>query len=98
MSLTKNDLYKRHDQLAQLKHDTYEGIYKKCVNTIKLTSNTGELMCIFRIPSLVFGSSYPLINIEGCALYIIQKLSQTDTDIKVSFIKPDTLFIDWRRE
>lgn len=98
MSLNNNDLYKKHDQLIQLKKETYEKLYNRCINNIKLTSNAGELICLFEIPSFLFGSSYPIINIESCANYIMNKLTTTNSNIKTSFIEPNIIFIDWRRE
>ena len=98
MALNNNDLYKKHDQLIQLKKETYEKLYNRCVNNIKLTSNAGELICLFEIPSFLFGSSYPIINIESCANYIMNKLTTTNSNIKTSFIEPNIIFIDWRRE
>ena len=98
MALNNNDLYKKHDQLIQLKKETYEKLYNRCVNNIKLTSNAGELICLFEIPSFLFGSSYPIINIESCANYIMNKLTTTNSNIKTSFIEPNIIFIDWRRK
>lgn len=98
MALNNDDLYKKHDQLIQLKKETYEKLYKRCVNNIKLTSNAGELICLFEIPSFLFGSSYPIINIESCANYIMNKLTTTNKNVKTSFIEPNVIFIDWRRE
>ena len=98
MSLNNNDLYKKHDQLVQLKKETYEKIYNRCVNTIKLTSNAGELVCLFQIPEVVFGLSYPKINIVSCANYIMNKLTKANKHVKTNFYEPNIIFIDWRRE
>ena len=96
MSLKKDDLYKKHDQLSGLKKQTYDQIYTRCVNKIKLTADAGELVCFFEIPNFLWGSEYPIINIHACADYIIQKLSQLK-EIKTAFVEPNVLFIDWRR-
>ncbi|BCS83094.1 hypothetical protein QLL95_gp1029 [Cotonvirus japonicus] len=98
MALKNDDLYRKHDQLINLKKQTYEKLYNRCVNIIKLTSSAGELLCIFEIPSFMFGTSFPIINVEYCANYIINKLTQSNENIKVTFIKPNILFIDWRKE
>lgn len=98
MDLNNNDLYKRHEKLVELKKETYEKIYKRCINQIKLTSNTGELICLFTIPHFLFGSSFPIINVTSCANYISNKLCSTNKNIKTTFIEPNILFIDWRRE
>ena len=98
MDLKNNDLYKKHDQLIQLKKETYEKLYIRCKNVIKLTSNAGELICLFEIPEFVFGSSYPIINIVSCANYIMNKLTKANINIKAIFIEPNIIFIDWRRE
>jgi len=97
MSLKKDDLYKKHDQISNLKKQTYEQIYKRCVNQIKLTADTGELLCFFEIPHFLWGSEYPIINIQACATFIIEKLNHL-RDITVNFIEPNILFIDWRRD
>jgi hypothetical protein len=98
MSLKSSDLYDKHDKLIQLKRNTYDQLYKRCVNIIKLTSKTGELMCIFEIPNFLFGSEYPIINIPLCADYIINKLTISNSNIRASFIKPNLILIDWRRK
>ena len=98
MDLDNRNLYKKNDQLMQLKQETYEKLFNRCKNTIKLTSDAGELICLFEIPSFLFGSSYPFINIEVCAEYIINKLAKANNNIKTTFIEPNMLFIDWRRE
>jgi hypothetical protein len=97
MELSKDDLYRRHDQIVNLKRLTYEQIYKRCSNMIKLTADAGELVCIFEIPNFLFGSEYPIINIPSCANYIINKLKNASKYIKTSFIEPNILFIDWRK-
>lgn len=98
MELNNNDLYKKHDQLIKLKRETYEKLYNRCKNKIKLTSDAGELICLFEIPNFLFGSSYPIINIECCANYIMNKLTRANRHIKTTFIEPNIIFIDWRRE
>ena len=98
MSIKSHDLYSKHDQLIKLKKNTYDKLYRRCENTIKLTSKTGELMCIFEVPNFLFGSEYPIINIPYCANYIMNKLVKSNSNIKTSFIEPNIIFIDWRRD
>jgi len=97
MSLRDIDLYKKHDQLVELKKSTYDQLYQRCKNTIKLTSDAGELLCVYEIPEFLFGSSYPIINVQYCANYIINKLYSANKNIKTTFIEPNILLIDWRR-
>ena len=98
MSLRDTDLYKKHDQLVELKKSTYDQLYQRCKNTIKLTSDAGELLCVYEIPEFLFGSSYPIINIKYCANYIMNKLYAANKNIKTTFIEPNLLLIDWRRK
>ena len=98
MDLNNDDLYKKHDQLVQLKRETYDKLYTRCRNRIKLTSDAGELICLFEIPAFLFGSSYPIINIPSCANYIMNKLAMANSHIKTTFIEPNFIFIDWRRD
>lgn len=98
MDLNNDDLYKKHDQLIELKRQTYEKLYNRCKNRIKLTSDAGELICLFEIPNFLFGSSYPIINVQSCANYIMNKLAMANKHIKTTFIEPNILFIDWRRD
>lgn len=98
MNLTDNDLYKKHDQLIQLKKETYEKLYNRCTTIIKYASNAGELICLFKVPAFLFGSSYPIINVQSCANYIMAKLKLSNAHIKTTFIEPDIIFIDWRRQ
>lgn len=97
MDLNNDDLYKKHDGLIELKRQTYEKLYDRCKNRIKLTSSAGELFCFFEIPSFLFGSAYPIINIISCANYIMNKLSQANKHIKSSFIEPNIILINWMR-
>lgn len=98
MELNNDELYKKHDQLVELKRETYEKLYNRCKNRIKLTSDAGELLCLFEIPSFMFGCSYPIINVRSCANYIMNKLYAANKHIKSAFIEPNILFIDWRRK
>ena len=98
MSLKNSDLYKKHDQLIELKRQTYDKLYNRCENRIKLASDAGELICLFEIPEFLFGSAYPIINIKSCSNYIINKLAQANKHIKASLIEPNIIFIDWRRK
>lgn len=96
--INNSDLYKKHDRLIQLKKETYDKLLKRCQARIKLASDAGELICLFEIPNFLFGSSYPIINIKSCANYIINNLSKANKNIRSSFIEPNIIFIDWRRE
>lgn len=98
MDLNNDDLYKKHDQLIQLKRESYEQLYKRCVNKIKMASNVGELMCLFEIPPFMFGSSFPIINVKYCANFIMNKLTTVNKYIKTFFIEPNYIFVDWRRD
>ncbi|AYV85372.1 MAG: hypothetical protein Satyrvirus13_5 [Satyrvirus sp.] len=98
MDLDNFDLYKKHDQLIKLKRETYDKLYTRCKNRIKLASNAGELICLFEIPNFLFGSSYPIINIRSCSNFIMNKLTRANKNIKTTFIEPNIIFIDWRRD
>ena len=98
MSINNADLYKTHDRLIQLKKETYDKLYKRCQSRIKLSSDAGELICLFEIPNFLFGSSYPIINVKSCANYIMNNLSRANKNIKTIFIEPNIIFIDWRRD
>lgn len=98
MKLSNNNLYKKHDRFIELKRSTYEKLYTRCKNTIKLSSDAGELICLFKIPPFLFGSAYPIINIESCYRYISNKLKNENKQIKTTFIEPNLILIDWRRE
>lgn len=96
--IKNEELFGKHDQLIQLKKDTYDKLYTRCLNSVKLASNAGELIALFEIPPFVFGSGFPIINIASCANYIMHKLSNANRHIRTSFIEPNIIFIDWRRE
>lgn len=98
VTLSSNDLYGKHDQLTNLKKQTYDKLYKRCVNIIKLTARTGELCCIFEVPSFVFGSEFPLINVSSCANYIMSKLTKTNKNIKTVFVPDNMILISWYRD
>ena len=97
MDLENFNLYKKHDDMIKLKRDTYEKLYNRCKNRVILASKAGELICLFEIPNFMFGSGYPIINIESCANYIMDKLTRENSNIRTTFIEPNGIFIDWRR-
>jgi len=97
IDLEPTDLYRKHDELIELKRQSYEKIYQKCVNIIKLTAAAGELICTFEIPGFMFGVAYSLINQKMCANYIMNKLSQNNRNIRTMFVDPNCIIIDWRR-
>lgn len=96
MDLTNRNLHKKNKQLIELKRQSYEKVYSRCRKTIIMTSNAGELICIFEIPEFMFGCAFPIINQKCCANYIINKLTKENPTIKTMFIEPNILFIDWR--
>jgi hypothetical protein len=98
MEIDDNFLYEKHDRLTELMRETYDRLYTRCVKTIKLASNSGELMCTFEIPPLLFGSGYPKVNVENCAEFIIKKLTNANKNISTAFVTPNLIYIDWRRK
>jgi len=84
--------------LIELKRQTYEKIYERCVNYIKITAKTGSLTCLYEIPDFVFGVPFAIINRERCATYIMNKLAASNKNIVTTFIPPGQLWIDWRRK
>lgn len=97
MNLTENDLYKTHDNFKKLKEETYERLYINCTNGILMTAKNGDFIYIFKIPSFLMGNGYPLINIPSCATYIMNKLTLNFKKMKVMFVNPNIILIDWRR-
>lgn len=96
MELKSKDLYKKHDQLVELKREAYEKQYQRCISSIKLTSNAGEMVYFFEVPKISFGVGYPMINVRSCASYIMNKLSE-NKNFRLEFVEPNIIFIDWRR-
>lgn len=90
------DLYKTHNKMVEMKRSAYDQIYQRCVNQIKMTADTGELICFFIVPKYLFGSNWPVINIRPCAEYIMSKLISSNRNIRTKFIEPNIIFIDWR--
>ena len=97
MELNDDDLYKCHDKLANLKKKTYDDIYATCINTIKLTSKSGELFCIFKIPAFSIKGGFPIVDIPKCANYVTAKLMMANENLKISFFEPNMLLVDWRK-
>lgn len=98
MSLRSSDLYRQRDQLIELKRQTYEKIYVRCVNYIKMTAKTGALSCLYEIPEFVFGVPFSIIKQDKCANYIMNKLAASHKNIVTTYIHPGKLWIDWRRD
>jgi hypothetical protein len=97
MELKTSDLYKKHNKLVLLKKNAYDDIFRKCLATIKMTATTGQLWCIYEIPSFSISAGYPIVNNEYCAEYVIEKMSQQSKHVKSHFIEPGLLFFDWRK-
>lgn len=98
ISLSSRDLYTTHDNFANLKKQTYDKVYRRCVNIIKLTAKAGQLWCVFEIPPFVFGSEFPLINVTSCANYIMDRLIRSNKHIKAKFIPDNNILISWYRD
>lgn len=97
MDLNTSDLYKKHNELSNLIRLSYENIYKKCIQHIKFSANTGELVCVYTIPYFIMGSGYSIVDVKSCASYIQEKMKRGAPDVKTKFIEPNILFFDWRR-
>lgn len=95
--LTSKDLYKRHDQLVQLKRKTYNEIYRQCTHKIKFAADMGEMITYFEIPHFMFCTGYAIVNIDACANYIINKFDTELPAVRATFHKPNILLLDWRR-
>lgn len=80
-----------------LKTETYEKIFRKCVNSIKACARKGDLVCSFPIPVYVLGAGYPRIDPANCAVYLKERLLKENDKLKISFVQPNILFIDWRK-
>lgn len=98
MMLKNSDLYKKHEDIISLKKETYDRITKQLINSIKSAANIGELICFFEIPNIMFGTGYPIINIQYCANYVMNKINNMNSNIRTYFIEPNIIFVDWRRK
>jgi hypothetical protein len=98
MSISDRDLYKKHDTLVEFNKQTYEKIFQRCINEIKMASNTGELIYVFQIPQTLIGHGSLFVNIIPCANYIIYRMNQVNSNIRTTFIEPNLILFDWRRE
>lgn len=96
MSLTDEDLYGKYNEIVRMKLSSYDKMYVRCVNLIKRSAQFGEFILVYKIPNILPGSEYPLINIPVCAEYIIDKFKKTNKNIKVNFYEPNYLLFDWR--
>lgn len=96
MDINDHDLYGTHDRLVCMKKQTYDKIYQKCIQTIKLASKSGHLSCVYYIPSFLVGGSFPIIDIERCAEYVMSKL-EMNANIKTEFYEPNIIVIDWSK-
>lgn len=95
MQLTDEDLYNSHYTIKSMKKETYDKLYNQCITKIKLVSKKGLLYCTFKIPKLTFSSYYPKVSIPHATEYISLKLVESNENIKVTFLEPDVLFIQW---
>lgn len=95
--LSDKDLYQKHDTMRELKRQTYEKVLNQCLRSIKVASNKGDLICVFSIPYYVLGAGYPKIEPENCSVYLIEHIGKMNSNIKITFNKPNLLLIDWRK-
>lgn len=95
--LDDETLYGRYENLRRQKKQSYYRIYQRCLNTIRWFSRRGCLSCFYEIPEFLFGIPTPKITVEECAEYIIPLLHDSNPHLRVKFIPPNVLFIDWRK-
>jgi hypothetical protein len=76
-----------------IKKESYEYILDKCYNFIKLMANQNKVDCIFEIPKFIYGKTFPSIDQEECAYYIIEELNKNN--FLYYFFPPDKIYISW---
>lgn len=97
LEISSDMLYAKHNKLSDLKEKTYNNILNRCCKVIESAANSGELMCIYEIPKLVFGTGYPTIDIEPCADYVRHKIEKANKNIRTAFEKPNIILICWTK-
>ena len=97
--LSDNILYNKRDKLAKKKMETFEIILKRCVQDIRRASDNGDLVCYYKIPPIVFGCVYPMVDIHVCGKYIVDSIMKMNSNIRASVLDmdPNYLFFDWHR-
>jgi hypothetical protein len=98
MALSNKSLYGKFDKMKKTREQTYDIIYKRCLRAILNRSSAGYLDCEFEIPKMILGTSMPIINLDSCSVYLIDKLTKSNPNLKVISVAEDKLLIDWRRE
>jgi hypothetical protein len=98
MALSNKTLYGKFDKMKKSREATYDIIYKRCLRAIQNRSSVGYLDCEFEIPKIILGTSMPVINLDACSIYLIDKLTKLNSNLKITSITEDRLLIDWRRE
>ena len=95
--LNSKSLYKRHNEIIELRKKAYAAVYQKCINYIQYETDKGELICLFKVPSFIFGIG--AVDIPLCIEYIKQKINKDYNGI-IRVDSPtgtDIIFCDWRK-
>lgn len=89
------NIFESEERIMALKRHSYNKIFACIKNLIKLTCKAREKICLYEIPTYLYGEEYPHINIKSCSRYLIQKIINWNSYIRVAFEKPNILLLDW---
>ena len=86
------DLGKKQKEKENSKYIIYDKIYKNIEKKILMSSSCNYYYTIYEVPEFLVG--YTLFCFNDCCDYLENKLKQNN--FKISFYKPNILFITWK--
>lgn len=95
--LSDKDLYHHHEITLTNKIVAYDIVFKACVEAIREAGKRGQLICRYNIPQYSIKPAYVKIDIESCADYVMKKVRDVNKNLKVGFVKPNILIINWMK-
>ena len=97
--LNMDQFRKKHQQIKNINHNTFESIYKLIIENIKNCASNSEEFCFYEVPLFIFGE--PLYTKNEIITYLTDKLNKEieKKNLKqITFIDPNILFIEWSLE
>ena len=87
------DLINEQRERERNKEKIYKKIYKKVETKILQASSMNLYECWYQLPEFLF--NIPLYNLEGCKLYLKNKLN--NDGFNIYFTDENIIVISWRK-
>jgi hypothetical protein len=90
------DLINEQRERDKLKNKTYKKIYKRIETKIIQSSTMNLYECWYQIPEFLF--NVPLYNLDGCKLYLINKIKEDGFKVHFTGDNNNIIVISWKKQ